>query len=105
MILTVTILLVLMSLISLMRGVAKIHVIVCTGRQLQVKMYQYCVHNILLYHVDNYETTEDLELTLNGFIEVIKGTTEGETELFSIIENMGYNRNLKLDKVWFITNS
>ena len=45
----------------------------------------------------------DEELTINGFIDLHTLTAndenEGETEIWNILKNMGYNKQLQLNKV------
>ena len=52
---------------------------------------------------DNFDHSEDRELTLKGFLDLHEITANdeegGEAELWTIMEAMGYNRQLKLNKV------
>ena len=54
-------------------------------------------------HADNFELTGDDEITLKGFLDLHVMTAEdeegGETEIWDILNTMGYNKQLQLDQV------
>lgn len=61
------------------------------------------IMNQILCPLDNFEMTDDDEITLKGFLDLHVMTAEdeegGEGEIWEILDAMGYSKQLRLDQV------
>ena len=59
--------------------------------------------NSFLNPLDNFELTSDDEITLKGFLDLHVMTAEDEeggvSEIWEVLDAMGYNKQLQLDQV------